>query len=144
MFLYYINEFLVYTVNALFAECLPSWQCDPEARFYRDNYKTHRDVLMKKLFELYNEKIFDGAIPKDTPLEWNDRIRQTAGFCYNRRITRRNGTVERHARIVLAPKILDTAARLRDTLVHEMCHAATWIVNNVVDGHGSYWKAWYD
>lgn len=23
-----------------------------------------------------------------------------------------------------------------------MCHAATWMINNVSDGHGSYWKSW--
>lgn len=30
--------------------------------------------------------------------------------------------------------------RLRDTLIHEMCHAATWLINGVRDGHGSFWK----
>lgn len=30
--------------------------------------------------------------------------------------------------------------RLRDTLVHEMCHAATWLINSVRDGHGPFWK----
>lgn len=30
--------------------------------------------------------------------------------------------------------------RLRDTLVHEMCHAATWLINNVRDGHGPFWR----
>lgn len=123
-------------------ECLPSWQSDPLARFHRENYKTNKESLVKILFNLYNEKVFDNAIPADTPIEWNERIRQTAGFCYNRRLTRRSGIVERHCRIVLATKILDHACRLRDTLLHEMCHAATWIVNNVADGHGSYWKAW--
>lgn len=69
-------------------------------------------------------------------------MRQTAGFCYNRRVTHRDGRIERVCRIVLAPKVLDSASRLRDTLVHELCHAATWVINNVADGHGHYWKAW--
>lgn len=30
--------------------------------------------------------------------------------------------------------------RLRDTLIHEMCHAATWLINSVRDGHGNFWK----
>ncbi|XP_053734854.1 germ cell nuclear acidic protein isoform X4 [Synchiropus splendidus] len=30
--------------------------------------------------------------------------------------------------------------RLRDTLIHEMCHAATWLINGVRDGHGNFWK----
>lgn len=35
------------------------------------------------------------------------------------------------------PALLD---RLRDTLIHEMCHAATWLINSVRDGHGNFWK----
>ena len=34
--------------------------------------------------------------------------------------------------------------RIRDTLVHEMCHAATWIVDGIKGGgHGNQWRAWY-
>jgi SprT-like family. len=40
-------------------------------------------------------------------------------------------------------KVCDTADRLRDTLVHEMCHAAVWILNGVKNGHGHLWNAWY-
>ena len=34
------------------------------------------------------------------------------------------------------------ADRLRDTLLHEMCHAAAWIKSGVRDGHGPFWKGW--
>lgn len=30
--------------------------------------------------------------------------------------------------------------RLRDTLIHEVCHAATWLINGVRDGHGRFWR----
>lgn len=117
-------------------------KCDASARIYRNMYKTCKGELATKLFNLYNEKIFNNSIPNDTLLEWNERMRGTAGFCYCRKITRRTGIVERTVRITLATKILDSADRLRDTLVHEMCHAATWVVNEVSDGHGQFWKAW--
>ncbi|KAJ8920688.1 hypothetical protein NQ315_004827 [Exocentrus adspersus] len=93
-------------------------------------------------FNCIMKKIFENAIPHDTALEWNDRMRGTAGFCYCKKITKRTGTIERKARIALSTKVIDSAYRLRDTLIHEMCHAATWIVNCVSDGHGPYWKAW--
>jgi len=32
--------------------------------------------------------------------------------------------------------------RVRDTLIHELCHAAVWFLNGVNDGHGSLWKYW--
>jgi hypothetical protein len=100
-------------------------------------------TLARKIFKLYNEKVFNNSVPKETPLEWSARLKSTAGCCYyGRRITRRTGATERTARIVLSTKVLDSADRLRDTLIHEMCHAATWFVNHVGDGHGSFWRAW--
>jgi predicted SprT family Zn-dependent metalloprotease len=33
--------------------------------------------------------------------------------------------------------------KLRNTLVHEMCHAATWIIDNDAESHGPTFKKWY-
>lgn len=112
------------------------------ARIYRNNFKNFKNQLLTKLFGLYNEKVFDKVFPENTPVEWNDKMRKTAGYCYCRKITRKNGAVERSARIVLSTKVIDSAERLRDTLIHEMCHAAAWIVHCVSDGHGKLWKSW--
>ncbi|VDP13664.1 unnamed protein product [Soboliphyme baturini] len=30
--------------------------------------------------------------------------------------------------------------RIRDTLLHEMCHAAAWLIDGSKSGHGSCWK----
>jgi len=38
---------------------------------------------------------------------------------------------------------LTVAERLRDTLVHELCHAVVWIEHKLTDGHGNLWKRWY-
>lgn len=40
----------------------------------------------------------------------------------------------------ICPFLFTFPDRLRDTLVHEMCHAATWLINGVRDGHGNFWK----
>jgi SprT-like family len=55
-------------------------------------------------------------------------------FCFfQRRIQHlANCAEERLSRIELSTKVLDSADRLRDTLVHEMCHAASWIVSGYV------------
>ena len=39
-------------------------------------------------------------------------------------------------------KVLDSADRLRDTLIHEMCHAASWVISGYRDGHGPLFKHW--
>lgn len=132
---------IVYLIFLLLGS-VPIGKCDMSARIYRNNFKNFKEQLLTKLFKIYNEKVFDNSIPQDSHFEWNDRMRGTAGFCYCKKVTRRNGAVERSVRIVLANKVIDCAERLRDTLIHEMCHAATWIVNCVSDGHGRYWKSW--
>ncbi|EFA12058.2 hypothetical protein TcasGA2_TC012902 [Tribolium castaneum] len=122
--------------------CVPATNCDMTALIFRNNFKQQRDKLTEKLFHLYNEQVFDNSISEDTRIEWSEKLRGTAGYCRCRKITKRTGVVERHATIVLSSKVLDRADRLRDTLIHEMCHAATWIVNQVTDGHGPFWKSW--
>lgn len=52
--------------------------------------------------------------------------------------TTKNG---KNHRIELSEKVLTSADRLRCTLIHEMCHAATWIFHNE-KGHGMRWKSW--
>ncbi|KAK0167596.1 hypothetical protein PV327_004971 [Microctonus hyperodae] len=126
---------------ASLSSSVPLENAHPDAKKYRINYKKTRDDLCKYLYKLYNNKIFNNNLPSDMLIEWNVRMRGTAGFCYNKTKKTLNA-VERSSRIVLATKILDSPDRLRDTLVHEMCHAATWLINEVSDGHGPFWQAW--
>lgn len=47
------------------------------------------------------------------------------------------------ARIELSTKVVDTYEKLRQTLCHEMCHAAAWIVNHVSKPpHGGQFRHW--
>ena len=95
--------------------------CNSEALYYRTNYKTKKAELTEKLFKLYDEKVFDGEL-KDVPVKWNKKLLNTAGRCNN---SRRNGV--KRSELELSEKVLTSADRLRCTLIHEMCHAATWV-----------------
>lgn len=75
-------------------------------------------------------------------LEWNARLVRTAGLCYCKLI-RKNGMTTRTSKIALSTKVITSPDRLRDTLIHEMCHAAVWLLNNESGGHGPFWKAWF-
>lgn len=44
-------------------------------------------------------------------------------------------------RVELSEKVLTSADRLRCTLIHELCHAATWIFHGE-GGHGARWKGY--
>ncbi|KAL1459903.1 hypothetical protein WDU94_011850 [Cyamophila willieti] len=116
----------------------------PEAAVYKTKFKSKKEELARRLFHLYNKEVFGDRLPSDMPLEWNGRMRTTSGFCYNKRIRSLDPTKPdvRSARIALSKKILDTPDRLRDTLVHELCHAASWLIDGMRDGHGPNWKKW--
>ncbi|XP_053487612.1 germ cell nuclear acidic protein [Ictalurus furcatus] len=108
----------------------------PESVYCR-KFKQNKEELTGKLYRLYNSTVFESKLPADMPIKWNTKMRKTAGYCIT---GQEKVTGIRYARIELSVKVCDSADRLRDTLVHEMCHAATWLINNVRDGHGPFWK----
>lgn len=55
----------------------------------------------------------------------------------------RSSTSTRSATIELSSKVLDTHAKLRNTLLHECCHVAAWIIDATSKPpHGSVFKKW--
>lgn len=97
--------------------------------------KKHRESLLTKLEKILTRRVFSD-IPSDMlKVTWNARLRKSAGQCRNHR--HGNSTVE------MSPVVCTTAERVRDTLIHEMCHAAVWVVDRLhKEGHGPGWKRW--
>lgn len=60
------------------------------------------------------------------------------GLTFNFRAT---GLTGKRNRIELSEKVITSADRLRCTLIHEMCHAATWVFHGE-KGHGARWKSY--
>ncbi|KAH6917146.1 SprT-like family-domain-containing protein [Coprinopsis sp. MPI-PUGE-AT-0042] len=91
------------------------------------------------LFKELNRTIFKGGLPEETKLNWNKRLLTTAGRAKWHRSREGVQTSE----IELAEKILTSSERIRNTLSHEMCHLASWVIDKEVkEGHGKFWKAW--
>uniref|UniRef100_A0A1I8NNV2 SprT-like domain-containing protein n=1 Tax=Stomoxys calcitrans TaxID=35570 RepID=A0A1I8NNV2_STOCA len=108
--------------------------CHPDALYYRDNYRTKKEDLANILYELYNQKLFNNRL--NVPLTWNKKLSNTAGRCLNKKkLGIRSSVIE------LSEKVLTSGDRLRCTLIHELCHAATWIFQGE-GGHGRTWKEW--
>lgn len=84
---------------------VPINQAHQDAKKYRLNYKNYKEELCKKLYKLYNEKVFDNKLPQDMSIEWNVRMRGTAGYCYNKKSATSLGSVIKSSRIVLATKV---------------------------------------
>ena len=123
--------------------------CHPEALKYVTHYSQHKEELALKLFRIFNREIFMDSLDPETKIVWDTRLLKTAGTCTQKRKLVRNSAAagkvteeSRFSEIKLASKILDSADRLRDTLIHEMCHAAAWVVSGYRDGHGPVWKNW--
>ncbi|XP_035505274.2 germ cell nuclear acidic protein [Scophthalmus maximus] len=104
---------------------------------YGQRFKQNKGDLTSRLYQLYNISVFDSKLPVDMQVTWNKKMRKTAGYCIT---GQERGGGSRYARIELSEKVCDSADRLRDTLIHEMCHAATWLINGARDGHGTFWK----
>lgn len=109
---------------------------DVQALVFRDQYKQRKEELALRLFHLYDERVFEKALSA-VPVRWNKKLLTTAGRCVNMsRLGQRSAEVE------LSEKVLTSADRLRCTLIHEMCHAAAWIVDGEKKGHAGHWKKW--
>ncbi|RVE48723.1 hypothetical protein evm_006617 [Chilo suppressalis] len=125
------------------ADNVPSWRCHPEAYQYRDSFKTLREQLTRRLYVEFNKVVFDNALEEDMPILWDAKLRSTAGTTTNRLLKNSKGERRRTSTIKLSTKVLDGPQRLRDTLIHELCHSATWIIDGELKaGHGPLWKKW--
>jgi len=120
----------------------PIERCHPSALPYLKNFPKAKVELASRLYTLYNTQCFDSALPEDMEITWNVRLTKTAGLCYSRRHRNRHNIEVRSSRIELSTKVIDSGDRLRDTLIHEMCHAASWIISGYRDGHGPLWRTW--
>ncbi|XP_019864303.1 PREDICTED: acidic repeat-containing protein-like isoform X2 [Amphimedon queenslandica] len=99
--------------------------------------KRNRLKMVEELFEMFNRTVFDDKLPPDMGITWNKRMRTTAGWCVY------TGLFNRECRIELSQKVCDTYDRIRDTLIHELCHAATWIIDGKRnEKHGKVWQKW--
>jgi SprT-like family len=93
-----------------------------EAIPYMKNFRKNRDELTTRLFQMFNKDIFNNYFHPNFSITWNSRLTRTAGYC--RHFTKReSGTTIFESRIELSVKVVDTPCRLRDTLIHELCHA---------------------
>ncbi|RXG71167.1 Acidic repeat-containing protein [Armadillidium vulgare] len=116
------------------------------------NFRKLKEPLTTKLYKLFNGSIFDNQLPSFMDIRWNTRLRKTAGYCFYQ--LDKSKPMGRGSRIELSSKcfihalklrikVIDAPGRLRDTLIHELCHAAAWIISGYKDGHGPIWKSWW-
>lgn len=103
-----------------------------------------RVEMARKIYEVYNDIIFDTRLPKDMDISWNARLSSTAGLTHYRRAMcydAEEPLFVYSARIELSIKVLDNVEKLERTLIHEMCHCATWLIDHIArPPHGEHFK----
>lgn len=111
----------------------------------KHSFKAQRESMTKELFDEFNRKAFGGKLDS-VSFQWSAKLRTTAGLTRLRR-SGENMTpgipLKRYATIELSKKVLDCQERLESTLLHEMVHAAAWIVDGQCKPpHGKFFWKW--
>jgi len=101
-------------------------------------FRRNRESITEETVKCFNSAAFSGRL-SGVSVTWSNKLRTTAGL--TRLLRKASGG--REAKIELSTKIIDDRKRLRATLLHEMCHAAAWLVdNNSKPPHGPCFKKW--
>mmetsp|Transcript_3888 Transcript_3888/g.7882 ORF Transcript_3888/g.7882 Transcript_3888/m.7882 type:complete len:915 (-) Transcript_3888:14-2758(-) len=108
----------------------------------KKSFRKHRESITQHTFRDFDTRAFRNALSSVT-VTWSNKLNTTAGIT---RMKGRLGTEHASSRVAtieLATKVIDNEERLRSTLLHEMCHAAMWLVDGVhKPPHGKCFKKW--
>lgn len=113
------------------------------------NYNQQKYERAKQIFALYNKIVFNNKLTK-VPVIWKSSIvgmtssdiELIAGLFKITKLKESNCCYY-VSEIQLSEKYLTDPELLRTSLLHEMCHAAAWVIDNVYDDdHGEEWQKW--
>ncbi|OCF38396.1 hypothetical protein I317_07839 [Kwoniella heveanensis CBS 569] len=119
-----------------------------KADFSVKGWAEERTRIADSIFSDLDKRVFEGRIGVNggvgagARIEWNKRLLTTAGVARSKRTTK-NGQSKREFWIELSEKVLTGKEQIINTVAHEMCHLATWIISNdYKNAHGSVFKSW--
>jgi len=108
-------------------------------------FRKNRDRITNLAFEEFNQNVF-GSELGCVEIVWSKKLNRTAGLTRLRKCTNDMTPgipLKRLAVVELSTKIVDDEDRLRETLLHELVHAAVWIFEGVSKPpHGANFKRW--
>lgn len=111
------------------------------------DFAAGRQASASRLLQYFNTHVLNGQLSGTTAegiqkvsVTWSKRLYKTAGIT---EMKRRAISGERLAAIQLSTKVVDVPERMYNTLAHELCHAATWIIDDCAKPpHGTTFKKW--
>jgi hypothetical protein len=126
-------------------------------RQIKRSFQEQRQQLATDFLEQLDQTITEGKIAElslttgGIKIEWSKKLNSTAGRAnWKRQVTTKkhsDGTIDNeqkhYASIELAEKVIDDEHRLINTLAHEFCHLATFMISEVKNNpHGKEFKQW--
>jgi predicted SprT family Zn-dependent metalloprotease len=107
-------------------------------------FRRSRETMGAETFVAFDNAAFGGRLgAAQVTLEWSNKLRTTAGMARLRKTRRPGCPSVLSASIELSTKVVDDPHRLRSTLLHEMCHAAAWMIDGVSKPpHGKCFQKW--
>ncbi|ADV23648.1 hypothetical protein I305_01631 [Cryptococcus gattii E566] len=119
----------------------PKLKGDPSKK----EWALQRVRVANEIFGDLDRRVFESKLGErgaKARLDWNNRLLTTAGMARSKRSTRDNGSSKEYW-IELSEKVLTSEGRILNTVAHEMCHLATWIISgDFKNPHGHIFKSW--
>ena len=115
----------------------------PVAEGYFQDYRSKRSDLAWEIFHHFNATVCNYKLDlKNTRIYFNNQMWNKVGYHDEDYDDQEWST--KISSIYLSTRCLDNPERLRDALLHELCHAAVWQVDCDFenDEHGPKWKLW--
>ena len=113
------------------------------------SFRRQRVALAQHWLREFNTLAFGGQLLSSSTLDdritlqWSHRLRTTAGRALLRTTRSKEATTQRSVIIELSTKVVDDLHRLQTTLLHELCHAAAWLVQGSArPPHGPCFQQW--
>ncbi|KAJ9116463.1 hypothetical protein QFC22_004905 [Naganishia vaughanmartiniae] len=104
-----------------------------------------KQKLAQTIMDDLDSLVFEGKLVKEWGVRavWNNKLLTTAGRAHHKRVKLPDGTLGHDGRIELSEKVLDDEDKLKNTVAHEMCHLASWIISGEMKNpHGAVFKSW--
>ncbi|EPY52877.1 HMG box protein [Schizosaccharomyces cryophilus OY26] len=112
-------------------------------------FKRNRDLLARQFLhaldkEVFHDKISESALDNEVKVSWSKSFNTTAGRATLKQPRSRTFLGQRvQAYIELSEKVVDCEYKLYNTLAHESCHLACWLIDKEMQSpHGACFKAW--
>ncbi|GHJ90433.1 hypothetical protein NliqN6_6835 [Naganishia liquefaciens] len=116
-----------------------------KSRTERKSWNDNKQKLAMDIMRELDQLVFEEKLVKKWKVApvWNNKLLTTAGRAHHKRIKQPDGSYDHEGRIELSEKVIDDEAKLKNTVAHEMCHLATWIITGEMKNpHGAVFKSW--